>query len=147
MKDKKKILFLCDSNSCRSQMAEGVLRHYHKDRYDVYSAGVKLSSVHPVAIKVTEEIGIDISKQRSKLIEEFLGLDFDCVITLCGDNARDLCPVFPGKTKRRLHWNFPDPAQAKGRAEEVLEVFRKVRDEIRAKIEEFVKQSRKENKG
>jgi arsenate reductase len=119
-------------------MAEGIVKHYYGDRFDAHSAGARTAPVHPLAIKVMAEIGIDISKQRSKSIEEFFSLDFDYVITLCGEDTKDVCPVFPGKAKQRLNWNFFDPAEAKGEEKEVLEVFRKVRDEIKIKIDEFV---------
>jgi arsenate reductase len=107
---KKRILFLCTTNSCRSQMAEGIVKHYYGNRFDAHSAGARIAPVHPLAIKVMAEIEIDISKQRSKSIEEFLSLDFDYVITLCGENAKEFCPVFPGKAKQRLNWDFFDPA-------------------------------------
>ena len=137
---------MCTTNSCRSQMAEGILKAIGGDESEVYSAGAKPSSVHPLAIKVMAEVGIDISKQRSKSVEEFAGQQFDYVITLCGDYAEDVCPAFIGPAKERLHWNFVDPAEAEGSEEEVLVIFRKVKDEIKTKIEEFVKQLEKEVK-
>ena len=99
-------------------------------------------SVHPLAIRVLAEIGVDVSNRRSKSVEEFVGKEFDYVITLCGENAKEICPVFPGKAKQRLHWNFIDPAEAAGNDEQVLAVFRKVREEIKTNIEEFVKESK-----
>jgi len=141
---KPRILFLCTENSCRSQIAEGVLRHFYGTQFEVYSAGARPSSVHPLAIQVMAEIGIDISKQKSKSVETFYGQDFDYVITLCGDYAKEACPVFTGKVRKTLHWNFIDPAEADGSEEQVLMTFRKVRDEIKAKIEEFVKENKKE---
>lgn len=133
---KKKVLFLCTENSCRSQMAEGILRHLKGSKFEVFSAGLRPSVVNPIAIKVMAEIGIDISGHRSKSVDEFQGLGFDFVITTC-DGARETCPVFPGKA-RHLHWGFNDPAAVKGSEEEILSAFRKVRDEIKSKIlEEF----------
>ncbi|MGQ9627284.1 MAG: arsenate reductase ArsC [Anaerolineae bacterium] len=136
---KRKILFLCTTNSCRSQMAEGILRNFYGNKFEAFSAGAKPSYVHPFAVKVMAEIGIDISNQRSKSVEEFTGQEFDYVITLCGDYAKEVCPVFIGKAKERLHWNFVDPAEAEGSEEEVLTVFRKVRDEIKIKIDKEIK--------
>jgi arsenate reductase (thioredoxin) len=129
---KKRVLFICTGNSARSQMAEGLLRHMAGDRFEVFSAGIKPFSINPYAIKVTAEIGIDISKQRSKHIDEFKGQTFDYVITLC-DNAKQSCPVFPGKAVK-LHWDLTDPADAKGSEEEIQTVFRKIKDEIKDKI-------------
>jgi arsenate reductase len=129
---KKKVLFLCTENSCRSQIAEGILRHLMGDRFEVESAGIRPSVVNPVAIKVMAEIGIDLSGHRSKSVDEFKGMDFDFVITTCDGGT---CPVFPG-IARRLHWSFNDPAEVRGSENEILFVFRKVRDEIKSRIEE-----------
>jgi arsenate reductase (thioredoxin) len=129
---KQKVLILCTGNSCRSQMAEGVLRHYGSGRYEVFSAGTKPSSVNPIAIQVMKEIGIDISGHRSKHVDEFKGQTFDYVITAC-NNAKESCPYFPAGTKR-LHWEFPDPPHDKEITESVIEEFRKVRDMIHAKF-------------
>ncbi|MBI3308672.1 MAG: arsenate reductase ArsC [Candidatus Melainabacteria bacterium] len=129
-----KVLFLCTGNSCRSQMAEGLLRHFHGTKHEAYSAGIHPSTVNPNAIKVMNEIGIDISNQRSKSVNEYLGQSFDKVITVC-DNAKESCPVFPGKAQRS-HWSFIDPALATGTEDEKLKVFRAVRDQIQAKITE-----------
>lgn len=124
-----KILILCTGNSCRSHMAEGILRHAGGDLVEVYSAGAKPSGyVHPKAIEVMKEIEIDITHHRSKHLEEFLDSGIDVVITVC-DNAAEACPVFPGKVIRH-HWSFPDPAEATGTEEEVIAVFREVRDRI-----------------
>jgi len=142
MSEIKKILFLCTTNSCRSQMAEGIVKHQYKDGFDAYSAGAKPASVHPLAIKIMAEIGIDISRQKSKSVAEFNSQEFDYVITLCGGYAKDVCPVFTGKTGQRIHWDFVDPAEGDGTEEEILGVFRKVRDEIKAKIDDFVRQLR-----
>jgi len=131
---KKKVLFLCTENSCRSQMAEGILRHFKGDEYDVFSAGTSPSVVNPRAIKVMAEIGIDISGHKSKSIQEFLGKDFDFVITVC-DKVKETCPVFHRGAKH-VHWSFVDPAEASGSEEEVLSIFRRVRDEIELRIQE-----------
>lgn len=138
MKNKKRVLILCTGNSARSQMAEGLLRHDGGDRFEVESAGVISSFVRPQAIAAMKEIGIDISGHRSKSVDEFTGQEFDYVITVC-DNAKESCPVFPGKTQR-IHWSFDDPAEATGSDEEKLAVFRRVRDEIRDRLGEFIKE-------
>jgi|SRR5580765_789761 len=139
MTEKKRVLILCTGNSARSQMAEGLLRHLAGDKFDVTSAGTVASFVRPQAIAVMAEIGIDISGHRSKSLDEFLGTPFDHVITVC-DNAAQNCPVFPGKAAR-IHWSFEDPAEAKGTGEDVLQIFRRVRDEIRTKLAEFIKKN------
>ena len=136
MNDKKRVLILCTGNSARSQMAEGLLRHLAGDRFEVESAGVEPNHVRPQAIAAMQEAGIDISNQRSKSVDEFTGQEFDYVITVC-DNARERCPVFPGKTKR-IHWSFDDPAQAVGDEAARLAVFRHVRDEIEGRLREFI---------
>jgi arsenate reductase len=133
--DKKRVLILCTGNSARSQMAEGLLRHDGGARFDVHSAGVSPTQVRPEAIEAMREVGVDISHQRSKSVEEFAGQAFDHVITVC-DNAREQCPVFPAET-RRIHWSFDDPAAAEGDSHERLVIFRRVRDEIRARLGEF----------
>jgi len=129
---KKRVLILCTGNSCRSQMAEGALRHYGSSRYEVFSGGTKPSSVNPIAIQVMKEVGIDISNHRSKHADEFKGQLFDYVITVC-DNAKESCPFFLGKTQR-LHWEFPDPPHDKEITESVIDEFRKVRDMIHEKF-------------
>lgn len=134
MSERKRVLFLCTENSARSQMAEGLLRRLAGDVYDVFSAGVAPSSVRPEAIAVMREVGIDISQQRSKSIDEFSGQQFDYVITVC-DNAREHCPVFPGAA-RQMHWSFDDPAGAAGDEAARLAVFRRVRDEIDERLRE-----------
>jgi arsenate reductase len=136
MSDKKRVLILCTGNSARSQMAEGLLRHLAGERFEVESAGVEPSHVRPQAIESMREAGIDISNQRSKSVDEFAGQEFDYVITVC-DNARERCPVFPGKTKR-IHWSFDDPAEAVGDEAARLAVFRRVRDEIKGRLSEFI---------
>lgn len=140
MNDKKRVLILCTGNSARSQMAEGLLRHDAGKRFNVESAGTKPSIVRPEAIAVMKEIGIDISGQRSKHVDEFDGQAFDYVITVC-DNAREACPVFFGAVKR-LHHSFDDPALLEGTESERLALFRRVRGELRSYLDEF---ARKEN--
>ena len=134
---RKKVLILCTGNSCRSQMAEDVLKHYGSDRFEIESAGSKPSKVNPIAIQVMKEIGIDISHHRSKHVKEFLGQRFDYVITVC-DKANESCPVFSGVLKR-LHWSFPDPPHTKEVSEEILSEFRMVRDMIHEKFKAFVR--------
>jgi arsenate reductase len=129
----KRVLFLCTGNSCRSQMAEGWARRLWGDRIEVHSAGTQPSRVHPDAIAVMAEAGVDLSGHRSKHVEEVMHLPFDLVVTVC-DNAKEQCPVFPGKV-RRMHRSFKDPTNAVGTREEVLAEFRNVRDEIRAFVE------------
>ncbi|OPX33014.1 protein tyrosine phosphatase [candidate division KSB1 bacterium 4484_188] len=124
------ILILCTGNSCRSQMAEGFLKSFD-DQLAVYSAGANPSGqVHPKAIRVMQEVGIDISGGYPKKVDEFFDQSFDYVITVC-DNARETCPVFLGDVKEQLHIGFEDPAEATGTEEEVLAVFRRIRDEIK----------------
>ena len=135
MADKKRVLILCTGNSARSQMAEGLLRHDAGDRFKVESAGTKPSAVRPEAIAVMEEVGIDITSHRSKHVDEFVGQDFDYVLTVC-DNAKEGCPLFFGKATR-LHHSFNDPAAVEGSEEKRLEEFRRVRDELRAYLKSF----------
>ena len=131
---RRRVLFLCTHNSARSQMAEGLLRHLAGERFEVMSAGTEATSVRPEAIAAMADLGVDISGQESKSLERYMGESFDHVITVC-DAANEACPVFPG-AENRLHWSFGDPSQATGDEEERLEAFRKVRDEIRARIEQ-----------
>lgn len=133
---KAKILVLCTGNSCRSQMAEGFIRTLDPE-FEVFSAGTRPEKeVNKYAVAVMKEIGIDISSQYPKNAEKFTGEAFDYVITVC-DNAREVCPVFTGDVKHRLHIGFNDPFGAKGSEEEILEVYRKVRDEIRRDFRKF----------
>jgi arsenate reductase len=134
--DDKRVLILCTGNSARSQMAEGLFRHEAGDRYEVFSAGTKPSTVRPEAIAVMNEIGIDISGHRSKSVDEFARRQLDYVITVC-DNAKESCPAFPGKTQR-FHWPLEDPAALQGSEEERKAAFRKVRDQIRGRIRVFL---------
>ena len=129
----KRVLFVCTHNSARSQMAEGLLRHLLGDRYEAASAGTEPGGVRPLAVAAMAELGIDISGQRSKSIDQFLSDRFDYVITVC-DQARESCPVFPNAA-RQLHWSLPDPSQAEGDEQERLRAFRAVRDELRRRIE------------
>jgi arsenate reductase (thioredoxin) len=137
--DKKRVLILCTGNSARSQMAEGLLHHLAGDRFEVESAGVEPSHIRSQAIKAMQEIDVDISGHRSKSVDEFSGQEFDYVMTVC-DNALGCCPVFPGKTER-IHWSFDDPAKAEGDEARGLAVFRRVRDEIEARLREFINTS------
>ncbi|PJZ31649.1 arsenate reductase ArsC [Leptospira kmetyi] len=133
---KPKILVLCTGNSCRSQIAEGWLKHFAGDRMDIFSAGIEAHGVNPRAIRTMGEVGIDISKQTSNRIEEYKKIDFDYIITVC-DHARENCPYFPSNAQR-LHHNFPDPAKASGTEMEIEEEFRKVRSMIRDYIQDFL---------
>jgi len=137
---KKRVLILCTGNSCRSQMAEGVLRHCAGEKIEVVSAGSRPAKLNPVAVKVMEEIGIDIASHRSKHMDEFRGQRFDLVITVC-DDVRETCPVFPGGLKQ-LHWSFPDPPHNERVTEKVIEEFRHIRDMIYLKFKHFADQER-----
>jgi len=132
----KKVLVLCTGNSCRSQIAEGYLRHFAGDKAIIYSAGIETHGVNPKAIAVMKEDGIDISKHTSNNVDEYATIDFDFVITVC-DNAKESCPYFPTKAQK-FHQNFPDPAKATGTEEEVMQQFRKVRDMIKSYSKKFV---------
>ena len=131
----KRVLILCTGNSARSQMAEGLLRHDAGDRFEVFSAGTKPGKVRSEAIAVMRELGIDISSHRSKSVDEFNGQSFDYVLTVC-DNAKESCPIFPGKTAM-IHHSFEDPAALEGSEEERLALFRRVRDEVRHYLHRF----------
>jgi arsenate reductase len=130
---KKGILFLCTGNSCRSQMAEGFAKKMLSNDLKIFSAGIEPKRIHPMTVKVMQEIGIDISQQRSKNISEIPLYRIDIVITLCGD-AVERCPIFPGKVER-VHWEIEDPAKAQGSNKEIAIVFRKVRDNIKSYME------------
>ncbi len=131
-----KVLFLCTQNSCRSQMAEGFLRHLAGDRFEAVSAGARAARVNPDAIRVMKEAGIDISAHRSKDASEFLGQHIAYVVRVC-DRAKETCPIFPGAI-RYFDWGLDDPATAEGTEAERLAVFRRVRDEIERRVQEFV---------
>jgi len=134
-----RVLILCTGNSARSQMAEGWLRHFGGDAFEVASAGTKPAErVNPLAVRVMSEVGIDLSAHYPKHLERFLSDQWDYVITVC-DNANEACPLFPGG-RWRLHWSFEDPAAAQGTEEERLAVFRRIRDEIRERFEDFARQ-------
>jgi len=136
----KRILILCTGNSCRSQMAEGFLKSFDPS-LEVFSAGTKAApKVSSKAIHVMKEIGIDISGHYPKTVDQFLSESFDFVITVC-DNAKESCPVFFGNVKHRLHIGFDDPADATGTEEEILSVFRRVRDEIKTDFLTFYKET------
>jgi len=136
----KKILFLCTGNSCRSQMAEGFARELGKGVLEVHSAGLSPHGVNPRAVAVMKEIGIDISNQTSKAIDESLLKQMDIVITLC-DDAAESCPWTPPNIKR-IHWSLRDPAKAMGDEEEIMREFRNTRDEIRARVSDFIREVR-----
>ncbi len=131
-----KVMFLCTGNSCRSQMAEGFARHLGKDLIAAHSAGLMAAGVHPRAIAVMQEAGIDISRQRSREIDPDLLRTMDVIITLC-DNAAESCPRTPPAIKR-LHWPVKDPVGTAGTGEEIMKEFRRARDEIREMIEKYV---------
>ena len=132
----KRILVLCTGNSCRSQIAEGYLKLFSKGRAEVYSAGVEAHGLNPRAVQVMKEDGIDISKQTSNRVDEYIKIPFDFVITVC-DNAREKCPVFPS-TAKQFHEDFPDPAKAIGNEQQVLNQFRDVRDMIKDYSRSFI---------
>jgi len=132
----KRVLFICTHNSARSQMAEGLVNHDLAGKVQAFSAGTEPSSVNPLVIAAMKEVGIDISRHRSKSIDEFADEKFDFVITLC-DHAAESCPVFFGGT-RRMHMGFPDPAGVTGTEEEKLSFFRKLRDQIRKEVADFL---------
>ena len=136
----QRVLFLCTHNSARSQMAEGLLRHYGAGGYQAFSAGTLATGVRPEAVAVMAELGIDISAQESKTLERYFREPFDWAITVC-DSACKACPVLPGAT-RRAHWDLEDPAAAVGSMDERLAVFRRVRNEIDARVRAFVEGDR-----
>jgi arsenate reductase len=133
MPNKKRVLFLCTGNSARSQMAEALLRRFAGDKFDVFSAGTDAKGLHPLSVETMREIGIDISHHASKDVATYANDKFDYVITVC-DRAKEHCPIFPGAEP--IHWGFDDPAEAT--AERQLHTFRRVRDEIRQRINLFL---------
>jgi arsenate reductase len=135
-----RVLFLCTHNSARSQMAEGRLRHLAGDRFDVASAGTEATRVHPLAIQVMREVGIDLGSHHSKTLDTLLDHPWDYVITVC-DSANEQCPLFPGPTTR-IHWSFDDPSQATGDEDQRLATFRRVRDEIRTRLTDWLAATR-----
>lgn len=132
----KKILVLCTGNSCRSQIAEGYLRHFSKNKAVIYSAGIETHGVNPRAVVVMKEGGIDISNHTSNHIDEYTDIAFDFILTVC-DNAKENCPYFPSQAER-FHQNFPDPAKAKGTEDEIMQQFREVREIIKRYSENFI---------
>jgi arsenate reductase len=134
---KKQVLFLCTANSCRSQMAEGIINHFLGDKIAAFSAGMEATHVNPTAIAVMQEIGIDISRHQSKNLTVFDGQNFDYVITLCG-SANETCPLYIGGTKK-MHIGFEDPAKATGTRDEIRKEFRRIRDEIKESLLMFFK--------
>jgi arsenate reductase len=128
---RKRVLVICTHNAARSQMAEALLRWMAGETFEVYSAGTEPTAVHPLTIRVLEEMGIPTEGLRSKGVDEFLGQSFDFVITVC-DQAKERCPVFPGG--EQIHWSFPDPSAVQGSEEEQLEFFRRVRDMIAQRL-------------
>ena len=130
---RRRVLFLCTHNSARSQMAEGFLRRLAGNRFEATSAGTQATRVHPLALRVMAEVGIDLGTHTSKTVDQLLDQPWDYVITVC-DRANERCPLFPGQTTR-LHWSFEDPSQATGSADQRLATFRRVRDEIRTRLE------------
>ena len=137
MNKKKKLIFICTGNSCRSQMAEGLLRDMAGDKFEVFSAGSHPSRIHPMSIKVMDEVNIDITEHTSDPIGMYLGYGIDYVITLC-DNAREFCPTFPGKNIK-LHWSVDDPFKSWRDSGRAIKRYRKSRDEIKERIENFLK--------
>lgn len=133
----KNVLVLCTGNSCRSQLAEGFLRHFSGNNANIYSAGIEVHGLNPKAVKVMAESGIDISGHTSNHVDEYADIKFDYVITVC-DNAKESCPFFPTQAQK-FHYNFPDPAKATGSEEEIMSEFRRVRDMIKTYSFDFVK--------
>jgi len=132
----KNILVLCTGNSCRSQIAEGFLRHYAGEKANIYSAGVETHGVNPRAISIMNEVGIDLSNHTSNHVDEYIHINFDFVITVC-DNAKERCPYFPTNAEK-FHYNFPDPAKASGTEEDIVNEFRRVRVLIDDYCKDFV---------
>ena len=133
---KQRVLFICVHNSARSQMAEAFLNEICGDDFDAHSAGLEPGKLNPLAVKAMREIGIDISQQQTQFVSDVLksGEQFDYVITVCDESSAERCPIFPGDAKR-LHWSFPDPSALSGTHDERLARTRKIRDQIRARIE------------
>ena len=133
---KKKVLFVCIHNSARSQMAEAFLNQVCGDAFEAQSAGIGPGKLNPVVVAAMKEIGVDISSNKTKSVSDFLGQEFDYVVTVCDETSAERCPVFPGGTQR-LHWGFPDPSSFQGSHEEKLSRTREVRDTIKTRIEEW----------
>ncbi len=137
--EKFKILFLCEENSCRSQIAEALVNNLYSYCCEAKSAGSRITPIDPKAISIMKEINIDISQQESKLVNKFFNQEFNYVITLCGEDAKENCPYFIGKVKERLFWAIPNPKLVKGSEEEVLNFYRKIRDLLKDKIDKLCK--------
>ena len=136
MLTKKKIIFICTGNACRSQIAHGLLENMARDKFEVFSAGSHPSRVHTMSIKIMEEIGIDISHHTSDFIDDYLKTGIEIVITVC-DNANDICPIFPGNVER-IHWSIADPFEGWEFDESQIQAFRDTREEIKQRIIEFL---------
>ena len=136
MLTKKKIIFICTGNACRSQIAHGLLENIAGDKFEVFSAGSHPSRVHTMSIKIMEEIGIDISHHTSDFIDDYLKTGIEIVITLC-DNANETCPLFPGDIKK-IHWSINDPIKALDYNKHQIESFRKTREDIKSRIIKFI---------
>jgi len=143
--DKKKVIFICTGNACRSQMAEGLLRHMAGDKFEVYSAGSHPSRLHPASVAVMAEWGIDIARHTAEPIDDYLETGIDIVITVC-DNAQQICPTFPGNVKR-IHWGLDDPYHGWGAKPEDLLPYREIRDELKGRIKVFLTEQNKKVKG
>jgi len=143
--DKKKVIFICTGNACRSQMAEGLLRHMAGDKFEVYSAGSHPSRLHPASVAVMAEWNIDITHHTSEPINDYLETGIDIVITVC-DNAQQICPTFPGNVKR-IHWGLDDPYHGWGAEPEDLLPYREIRDELKDRIKVFLTEQNKKVKG
>jgi len=143
--DKKKVIFICTGNACRSQMAEGLLRHMAGDKFEVYSAGSHPSRLHPASVAVMAEWNIDITHHTSEPINDYLETGIDIVITVC-DNAKQICPTFPGNVKR-IHWGLDDPYHGWGAKPEDLLPYREIRDELKDRIKVFLTEQNKKVKG
>jgi len=143
--NKKKVIFICTGNACRSQMAEGLLRHMAGDKFEVYSAGSHPSRLHPASVAVMAEWGIDIARHTAEPIDDYLETGIDIVITVC-DNAQQICPTFPGNVKR-IHWGLDDPYHGWGAEPEDLLPYREIRDELKDRIKVFLTEQNKKVKG
>lgn len=140
-KSKKRVLFLCNENSCRSQMAEGFLKALAPGTFEAYSAGTVATFVNPLAQAVMAEEGVDIARQRSKSISDFEGWEFDYVITVCGESQSKTCPAFTGAVGKREAWDIEDPAAVRGRDSEIVDAFRESRDEIRERVRGLIEEN------
>ncbi|RIV73165.1 arsenate reductase ArsC [Flagellimonas aequoris] len=135
----KNILVLCTGNSCRSQMAHGYLNHFQNKLANIYSAGIETHGLNPMAVEIMKEDNVDLSHHTSNHVDEYQGIEWDFIITVC-DHAREHCPFIPSKNAIRVHQNFPDPSKVKGTDKEIVEAFRKTRDQIKEFCHDFVKE-------